>query len=141
MKMSKAYYISIQDTLSILKSAGCIEGELIDEDNSNDDGILFWNIACKNEKYSNKDLFITWNVIAVDKYSSADNKTFARDALIAIDIHTRLEIESTKVQNLIFRIDDESSKKDWELELSGASNLNGKSGLLSIPLNLVKKIK
>lgn len=140
MKMSKAYYISIQDTLSILKSAGCIEGELIDEDNCNDD-ILFWNIACKNEKYSNRNIYVTWNVIAVDGNSSADNKTFARDALVAIDIHTRLEIESKYIQSLISSIDDKAEQMGWTLELSGAPAFDTKSGLLSIPLSLEQKIK
>lgn len=141
MNVVEAYYTAIKDCIGILKSANCIEGETVDEDILSPDAVLFWNIECKNEKYSNRELFITWNVISVDREGFADDNVFARDAFIAIDVHSRYEVESEKVKNVLSKIEMEALKKGWLLELSNAASFDKKSGLLSISLSITKLLK
>lgn len=141
MNMVEAYYTAIKDCIAILKNAGFIEGETVDEDILAADAVLFWNIECKSEKYSKRDLFITWNVISVDKEGFADNDVFARDAFTAIDVHSRYEVESEKVKSVLAKIEAEALKRGWLFELSNAARFDKKSGLLSISLSLTKLLK
>ena len=141
MRVAELEEWAIDNAQRILKSAGLINGNLLDQDEvKKTDDTLFWFRKNENVSSTNKRMYVIWSLASLTPLGYADNKVAVRNVYISIDFYTRLgQLHQTTLKT-IDRVDEEFTKNGWQFERVAFDAVDEINGITQIRYSATIKI-
>lgn len=141
MRVAELEEWAIDNVQRILKSAGLINGNLLDQDEvKKTDDTLFWFRKNENVSSTNKRMYVIWSLASLTPLGYADNKVAVRNVYISIDFYTRLgQLHQTTLKT-IDRVDEEFTKNGWQFERVAFDAVDEINGITQIRYSATIKI-
>lgn len=141
MRVAELEEWAIDNAQRILKSAGLINGNLLDQDEvKKTDDTLFWFRKNENVSSTNKRMYVIWSLASLTPLGYADDKVAVRNVYISIDFYTRLgQLHQTTLKT-IDRVDEEFTKNGWQFERVAFDAVDEINGITQIRYSATIKI-
>lgn len=141
MRVAELEEWAIDNAQRILKSAGLINGNLLDQDEvKKTDDTLFWFRKNENVSSTNKRMYVIWSLASLTPLGYADDKVAVRNVYISIDFYTRLgQLHQTTLKT-IDRVDEEFTKNGWQFERVAFDAVGEINGITQIRYSATIKI-
>lgn len=138
MDNSKARKNAKTELITALNSAGAVEGiSLTPQQIQSETRPLFWHGVLRNELAREKTSYITYSIPSSDTRVRADDDTFLREVMIALDIYSKFSFDSEDSYTLLLKVETKLAEKGFEVEMNDEI-YEEDTKLFHIPLTLYK---
>ncbi|MDR3022098.1 MAG: hypothetical protein LBU60_05460 [Clostridiales bacterium] len=126
------------EIISTLKQADLLDGiSLSAEQFYNTTKPCFWRGVVRDERFKQKDSYVTWKIVASSPHTRADNLTALREITIALDIFSKRSFDSEQNHKLLDNIEQSFTQKNFEVEFAN-EQFESDLGLYHIPMTVYK---
>lgn len=138
MNNTKARNSAKADLIKGLNMAGVVEGiTLTPEQIQSETRTIMWHGVLRNDLARNKPNYITYNISSSEARVRADDTTYLREVMIAVDIYSKHSFDSKDNYTLLLKVETKLAEKGFEIEMNDEIYEND-TKLFHIPLTIYK---
>lgn len=141
MTTTRALMLAQRETIELLKSAGCVDGEkATDAQRRSTQVVLFWDSVLKSKAASDKQTYVVYSVVSAEPVHRADDGVITREAYVNVDVFARRSMLAKSTQDLISALNAAALSAGWAFESGGATYYEPDTAIYHSTFGLTKAI-